>query len=228
MPKFIKRKPKGINSLTIIIAYEGEKDEKIYFERLARSIPNQFRHIVKFIPVDRAGSRSNFTNIYNDLLIFLDKNKIKLKAEQTLAFIVYDKDKNYSNQNIKKTMQTLAECKDKGIECLVTAPSFELWILLHYIDISEENEEYRNNLIINEMVSGRRFIKKLCGTGGYSVNSKDLFDNLDVGLSNEKKMNRLYDGSGIEKPVLFSSVGDIFRNITQEYKIPLNEYIESK
>jgi hypothetical protein len=225
MPRIITRKPKGIDAITILIAYEGHKDEKIYFERLAAAIPKQFHSIIRFIPIVREGHRSDLTGIYNDLLVYIEQKKIKLTKKYTAAYIVYDKDRNYESGNLKKTMQTIIECKKKGIENLVTAPSFELWLLLHYADIAAGKDEEKQLLIENKQISSKRYIKRFIASQGISPNTPDLFSKVSDAIENERMVNLSFHDKNITDAILFSSIGKIFEKINQEYKVPLSDYM---
>jgi hypothetical protein len=225
MPKMITRKPKNIIAVKIYIAFEGEKDEQEYFDLLSKKLSIRFTHIIKFVPIKRTGGKSDFTNIYNDLINYLDQENIKLSSKNARAFIVYDKDQNYSTNNIMKTKMTLRDSRQKGISCLVTAPSFELWLLLHFHDVSTLPADLSHKLLTNRMAKGRRFIKKHLKENGISTSSNELLSNLRDAIENEEKINNIYKTVDISKPKLHSSVGELFRIIRSEYNLPIEEFL---
>lgn len=149
MLKDITRKPKKIDNKTFLIAYEGNIDEKEYFETLQNAVPQRFRYIIKFIAIEKTGNDSSPNNILNDLLSYAKNNGYKTTSSDVEAFIVFDKDDNFVGTHKRGTFTTIAECNRRKITPIVSAPSFEIWKILHHIDVSTLSEQDKLKLIEN-------------------------------------------------------------------------------
>ncbi len=179
----------------LVIVCEGEKTERIYFERYKK---------------DRPGLSIEFPNTnYTD-----PKNLVKFAISQIENFglnlkngddlwCVFDCDDN-PNTHI------LSACKNAGkrVKICLSNPSFELWYLLHFA----YNESPLTNPVL--MAQLKRKIK------GYKKN-EDYFDLLEssreTAIKNAKKINNLHENNGID---LFSTESN---PSTHVYKIV--EYI---
>ena len=228
MVKDITRKPKKIDNKIFLIAYEGNSDEKEYFEALENSIPNRFKYIVKFIAIPKSSTDSSPNHIRDDLIEFARQKKLKTTSKDIEAVIVFDKDNNFNGTHKRGTFEVIADCKRRGINIIISAPCFEIWKILHFKDIANENEEYRNKLIENKKPSknGDRYIKQLTRKVGVPSNSKELFGRTEVAIENEQALNDLYDHIDIESPRLMSNIGIIFKTAL-ELNLPIFEFINA-
>ncbi len=131
----------------IIIAVEGSKTEKHYFE----SINNVYRNSrFKIHVIPNIEDKSAPEYILNNLDSYKSKNEID---DSDLLFLVCDKDRW-----LEKTISmVLTECKQKQYNFIVSNPCFELWLILHFEDLSnlkeEEQEDYLNNKNKNKNIN---------------------------------------------------------------------------
>ena len=139
---------KKIDPVTLYIAYEGAYDEAEYFDSLAKKIPKQFSHLLVVVPVLKSTTASAPSKVYNDLDKYLTFKSIKL-GNAHKAFLVIDTDHHFTGTHVRSTKQVMRDCKDKNIDVLCSNPSFELWLLCHYIDVSEKDQNYLNDVIAN-------------------------------------------------------------------------------
>lgn len=66
-----------------------------------------------------------------------------------MAFMVIDRDHHFSDSHQQSTRTALGECRQRNIEVICSTPSFELWLLCHYIEVTERDESYKANALAN-------------------------------------------------------------------------------
>lgn len=69
---------------------------------------------------------------YNALVEFLESDGSDYSAALDKAFLISDRD----SQSFKEAQydEMLENCRDKGIDWIVSNPSFQLWLLFHFTD----------------------------------------------------------------------------------------------
>lgn len=159
---FTRSKPRGsgyrqkqIDPINVHIAFEGAVDEAQYFAALKRAIPKQFSQLVELIVVDKSSTASAPNKVYDDLVTHLSNRGIKLKPHNRngsdhIAYMVIDKDHFFKDGHVKNTRQTLKNAKLENIEVICSAPSFDLWLLCHYLDIATLDEQIQKALYENK------------------------------------------------------------------------------
>lgn len=179
----------------LVIVCEGEKTERIYFERYKKDRPG----------LSIECPNTNYTdpkNLVKFAISQIENFGLNLKNGDDL-WCVFDCDEN-PNTHI------LSACKNAGkrVKICLSNPSFELWYLLHFA----YNESPLTNPVL--MAQLKRKIK------GYKKN-EDYFDLLEssreTAIKNAKKINNLHENNGID---LFSTESN---PSTHVYKIV--EYI---
>ncbi|EHK9183699.1 RloB family protein [Vibrio vulnificus] len=151
-----------IDPITLHIAYEGKQDEKEYFDAFSISLKKRYRKMVKLVPVPKSSTRSTPEVVKNDLVQHLKRNKINLlKTKSHLGFIVIDKDHFFDNQHQASTWQAIGECSQRGISVICSNPCFEVWLLCHYLDISQQSDEFKRKAIANRKANknSKTFLK---------------------------------------------------------------------
>jgi len=133
------------DSRLIVIATEGQKTEKNYFESLAAEYRNS-RIVVRVL--DKLDTRSS----PEDVLRMLSEFEAKFKLEEDdMLWLVVDVD-HWRN----KTLSAIAtQCIQKKYGLAVSNPCFELWLLLHVKDIDEYSAATRKELKDNKKVGNR-------------------------------------------------------------------------
>lgn len=164
----------------LVIVCEGEKTERMYFERYKKGRPS--------LSIEMPNT--NYTdpiNLVKFALTQIEKYGIDRKNGDDI-WCVFDCDNN-PNPNI------LAACNNAGekVKICLSNPSFELWYLLHF---AYNESPLTNPVLIAQL---ERKIK------GYEKN-KDYFDllegNRETAIKNAKKINNLHEIEGID---LFST-----------------------
>lgn len=124
-----------------IIASEGRLSEPQYFRHIASFLDStkKLGKQVKVEPLYREDNASDFRRV----LSLLDeyKSKYDLKEGDQLWCLV-DAD-NWPEKNLAQAHQL---CKQKQYEFCMTNPCFELWLLLHHLDVRAASEETKQKI----------------------------------------------------------------------------------
>ncbi|MBT7191100.1 MAG: RloB domain-containing protein [Anaerolineae bacterium] len=114
----------------LIIAAEGEKTEKKYFDDLLDKYPRSRIHVEVLERPDDGSDPVKVINALNDF-----KNEYNLRQDDEL-WVVVDVDRWG-----EKLSEVAALCRQKGYGYAVSNPCFEIWLLLHIKDLAEYDEE---------------------------------------------------------------------------------------
>lgn len=116
--KIVSKKKKPL----IVICTEGGKksSEYLYFRHFAsRDLRIQFS----------SGNSTDPEGMLEDLINYINNEDIKSEDECKI-FLVIDTDLN--ENRIKKIEEIIPECQKYNIEIITSAPTFEIWYLMHY------------------------------------------------------------------------------------------------
>jgi len=150
----------------IVLAFEGNDTERIYFEGLKDD--SKFNDDLIFLHL-LSRPKTDTNSAPNHVF-----KKLKKEAKDEYNFnkadelwMIIDKDRWKSIPEIIKL------CKEQGNMFVAgSTPCFELWILLHIKKVSEITTEENKNLLENSKISNKRnFIDKYIGdilTDGYN------------------------------------------------------------
>lgn len=147
-----KRKTGYRDAKLIVIATEGIKTEVIYFEDLKEKYKNLKVHTEV---IKKKDTKSSPEYILDSLIEF--KNTYKLNVNDELWLVI-----DFDKWGTKKISSISTSCRQKRIHLALSNPCFELWLLLHFIDVSsmivDEKNKIKNNKKINR---SRNFISNL-------------------------------------------------------------------
>ncbi|WP_019275034.1 RloB family protein [Vibrio coralliilyticus] len=207
---------KKIDPKTFYVSYEGSDDEKQYFEEVANRVDRRFVHNLKFISVEKSSTDAEPVHVLKDLENRLKDDSVNCKKNaNNVAFIVIDTDHHFQDTHARDTANVLQQCKQKGIQVVLTNPCFELWLMCHLEDVSLKSESFKKKLFDNAKVSKHKtFAKREWGKMKGSTPISQLVDRLKVALINEQKINSQCSSLKSMPPSgLYSDVGDIFKQI---------------
>ena len=186
--KPFERPSEKLDSSLIVIATEGRKTEKNYFDDLKDFYLSKKIHVV-IIPNE--DDKSDPQNTLKRLDGFYQKYQIGEKDE---LFLVIDRDR-WPETNL---LNVFEECQLKEMTMCLSNPCFELWLLLHEKDVSEcpgtEKTLLFENKKENKLKRSKTFLdKKLMKYwGGYSKTKKDfsfLMGKVNVAIKNARKLD---------------------------------------
>ena len=149
-----------------MIATEGKDTERIYFEALKNKIQmNQ----IKLEILSSEDNKSAPNKVFDRLTNY--QNKYGIEDDDQL-WIVIDKDR----WTEKMISEIACEChKKKSFYMGLSNPCFELWLLLHYKDLSECTPSEKTALRENKKIRGTSLLKRQMRSilGSYSESSYD-------------------------------------------------------
>lgn len=151
------RPKRPATSKIIFLSMEGSITEEEYFIRVSQLF-DEVKSKIQFISVAEDAVHTREKNRTKEQISMLGKSKPKQLVEKIEQFkieqnekyqfdkyndefwIVSDIDNNLSDYAIEKFHQALDICDERGYGYAISNPFFELWLLLHHDDITEEDK----------------------------------------------------------------------------------------
>lgn len=125
-----KRKGQHRDCSLIILAVEGEKREKQYFQAINEGLPAKIKSRFKLRQVDHiAPGHSAPHHLIQAVEKYKTTKGVKIKPTDHV-FIVCDRDPQ--NQNNKQISDVATLCKTKGYSLALSNPCFEAWLTLYH------------------------------------------------------------------------------------------------
>ena len=178
----------------VVLAYEGNNTEAIYFEKLKETVRfnDDLIHLVS-LKRSKGDTKSAPNHVFK---------KLKKEAKEEFNFgaldelwMVIDRDKWINIPEISSL------CKAEGNFYLALSnPCFEFWLLLHVKDISDlSGQELRDIFENKKLGNGRTYLKSLLDTllpKGYSESNPRpdrFFPHIDLALMRAKTLDNLQE-----------------------------------
>ena len=152
---------RDVNKL-FIIATEGQRTEKVYFEGLFYQNPHPKTKIYLEV-LSRLNSNSSPRSVLKQLDDF---KKEYLLREGDELWMVIDRDRQ--SWEVSEISEVAALIYQKNYHLALSNPAFEIWLLLHVKDLSEYTEEEKGELFENKREGSRTRLEKelikICGS----------------------------------------------------------------
>ena len=133
------RKERKTNPL-VLIKYEGKNSaEQVYFNNYKR---RDLR--IKYA----TGNSTDIKGMLDDLIIYMKKEDINVANNDKIYLIV---DTDLKSSKVNELMEIEEKCKENGIKIITSAPTFEIWYLIHFRS---------NNLVFQNSESVKRALKE--------------------------------------------------------------------
>jgi hypothetical protein len=138
-----------------IIATEGEKTEKIYFDYLKNNGFLKFNVIIRVL--NSKNGYSSPKQVLARLKDYIKKNKIDTKKDK--LWLVIDRDRG--SNRFKDIIEIYKICRKDNIGFAFSNPCFELWFLIHKEDVSCFDKKEKDFIFYNEKKSknGKSYIE---------------------------------------------------------------------
>ena len=155
----------------IVIGVEGEKNLSEY---------NYFRHYsnrnlrIKF----STGGNTDPKGMLEDLLKFMDNEDIK-SEDNCRIFLVLDTD--LDEKRISEIKEIEQRCIDNNIEIVTSAPTFEIWYLMHY----------RNNRL--KFQTSKEVKRELQNLNGTYTESMDMYKIIKDSTDNARSTAKSFE-----------------------------------
>jgi len=165
-------KPKQRKPLIIICSEGGNNtSEKIYFSNFkSRDVRIQFSR----------GNSTDPNGMLSDLKKYIINEDI-LSEDECSIFLLLDTD--LSLDRINKIKEIEKECKERNINIITSAPTFEIWYLMHYKS---------NGLKFNSSQDVKKEMLKL--TNGLYSESMNMYpkiiDKMDMAINSAKRFEQ--------------------------------------
>jgi hypothetical protein len=134
------------DSSLIVIATEGKKTEKVYFEYLSSRFKNSRVNVRVLTNVDNHSSPEQVMGVMDNFL-----KEIQLE-ENDQCWLVIDRDR-WETETLSRVASL---CSQKNISLAISNPSFEFWLLLHVKNLDEYSNEEKDLILLNRKVSTTR------------------------------------------------------------------------
>lgn len=153
-----KRKP-----LIVICSEGGKKSSEYYYFRnyASRDLRIQFS----------TGNSTDPKGMLEDLLKYIRNEDIS-SEDKCKIFLVLDTD--LDNKRINEIKEIEQQCNDNNIEIITSAPTFEIWYIMHY----------RNNRL--KFLSSKDVKKELQIINGYYTESMDMYKMINKSISSAR------------------------------------------
>jgi hypothetical protein len=184
--EFVRLKNVRKTNNLFIIATEGEKTEVEYFEQFKDIISaKNLKVYIKLIP-SKSG-RSSPKSILENLDTYNEEYKL---LEEDSLWIVIDRD-HWKERDIS---DVAAKCQQKSYRLALSNPCFEIWLILHFADVSQFSIVYKRELELNKRINSNRTsteneLRKYCHN--YKKNHFDfssIFPNTKTAVQNAKRL----------------------------------------
>jgi acyl carrier protein len=162
-----------------VIASEGTETEPLYFSYIQNYVKQhkELNRLIKIESLSRKLRKDTATDSAHIIELLDDFKKEYAIKQGDELWLLIDRDR----QPKANLAQVAQKCQQKGYEFCLTAPCFELWLLLHLKDLKEYSEEEQQDFLKNNKVnSSRTRIEKevsdlmVALDSGYSKSSLDM------------------------------------------------------
>lgn len=159
-----KRPENKRSAKLIVIATEGRKTERIYFEALAENFDSTKVHVEV---IEKLDDNSSPDVVLEQLNSFADE--FNLDENDELWMVI---DRDYQSWEIEMIKSVAQICHQKrGYYLAISNPAFELWLLLHLVDCSALTQQEKEDLFKNAKVTrNKTYSKKMLSDllGGFN------------------------------------------------------------
>lgn len=169
----------------IVIATEGAETEQRYFSGIKDKLENASSTLqLKILPA-REHNLSAPKHVLNQLLRY--QQQFTMDRNDELCLVI-DRDKQ--SWSAKEIAWIAQEAAKKQYLLAISNPSFELWLLLHHVDITAESYSYQQHAEANK----NHFLKKeisrtLNGYKTSRLNIDDFWKNTHIAIHRAKQLD---------------------------------------
>ncbi|MCX2759895.1 RloB family protein [Vibrio sp. Sgm 22] len=225
--KSSRSKEKKIEPITCYVICEGYKDESKYFEAIESKIKNRYQGNLIFVPIQRKTTASAPKKVFEELDEYFKENDIKIGVRHyNYAFMIIDKDHHFQDNHRAGTLNAIEACNELNVDVLINVPSFEVWEICHYKDISIEDSAYLDKLYANRKVSKKKtFSKKEVELLSNGSRYDNIVENVSAALENEAKLKLVHPCNALPPTKVQSNVGKLFKLFEDKGYVIANMFI---
>lgn len=169
----------------IIIAAEGQKTEKEYFEAVAEKYYNPRIHVKV---LERKHSASDPKHVLEQLNHF--RSEYAIQREYDELWLVIDIDR----WGAKKLSEVAELCSQKDYRLAVSNPCFELWLLLHLKSLDAYDQKTLDEFRVNKGNKNRtqlelELVKLLANYNKQNPDITPFLPYVEVAINRAKKLD---------------------------------------
>ena len=175
----------------IVIASEGKDTERIYFEALAMEYTNPRVHVHILERCDNEQNNSSPEHVLKQLNDY--KRQYELESDDEL-WLVIDRDR-WTDAMLSHVAKKCAQ--DNYLHVAMSNPCFELWLLLHLIDVAllppEERHRWEENRRKSKNAEPYLKVRLRQEMGSYHESSYDapmLIKHVEVAIERAKLIDK--------------------------------------
>jgi hypothetical protein len=153
----------------IIIAMEGARTEQDYFAGVNdKCEENQSRLKFKLLP-----PRVNTVSAPKYVLAQMDeyKKEFGINKDDELCLVI---DRDRQSWGEAALADIAQQCDAKQYLLALSNPCFELWLILHHLDVANSDQEIKSNLLDNRNQYSKQKLRELLG--GYNPSNLQIDD----------------------------------------------------
>ncbi len=172
-----------------VIATEGEKTEKIYFDYLKNT--GLLKLNINIIVLNTKGGRSSPKQVLKRLQIYNEENNIDTQKDE--LWLVIDRDRGSNSLN--DIQEIYKNCKKDNIGFAFSNPCFELWLLIHKQDVSCIDVKEKDLILHNKKQSknGKTYLETKISElfNGYNKKRPNYYRFIpatELAITNAKKL----------------------------------------
>ncbi len=176
--KFFARKSGYRDASLIILAFEGEVTERVYFDgiRKMEKYKNSKIHIELLEREDKTKSAPDYVIMELDKF----KKKYKLDKEDELWMII-----DFDRWGISKLQEIATKCVQKKYKLCVSNQRFELWLLLHFLEIENKDiVKWKGKFAIETFLKKKKAYNK-----NKEIDFEKYSNKIDFAIKNAKALD---------------------------------------
>ncbi|MGL6120994.1 MAG: RloB family protein [Fusobacteriaceae bacterium] len=202
-----EREPKKV----FLLAYEGRHTERKYFSGLSDEYKN--KKLVNFIKVNIFEKSDQDLSNPKKILDELNEKKEKDGFLEDEIYLVVDRDADSFTEEQFEAVKT--GCVENSYQLILSNPSFELWLLFHFIENLSNND--KDEIKADKTILERKLqkcLKEFKNLRSDSFNKKILFKHysdkvehaIKIAKENEYDLEKLKDTIGTNAFILVENI----------------------
>lgn len=169
----------------IVVAVEGAVTEQNYFKGIMEKLEEDGTRLKLRVLPPRTQGHSSPKHVLAQLSEY--HSTFGMEASDELCLVIDRDNQAWDEDEIAFVAR---ECASKQFLLALSNPCFELWLLLHHVDVSAENEQQKQKILENK----KGFLKKEIGRvkGGYKTSKlklDDFWEYTDLAISRAKVLD---------------------------------------
>ena len=169
----------------IVVAAEGEAAEQRYFLGIVDKLEEQGTQLKLLVLPPREGGHSAPKHVLKQLSDY--ETNFGLGEDDDLCLVIDRDRQSWTEEQIAWVAQ---ECANKQYLLALSNPCFELWLLLHHVDVNSLSEKQKQEIYENKNDHLKKEVSRV--KGGYKssrLKLEDFWDFTDIAIARAKALD---------------------------------------